>query len=44
MDKWPERQNGGISAIEQNTEKRMKKNKDGLRDLWGNIKCTNFEL
>ena len=31
-----------ITAAEQNTEKRMKKNEDSLRDLWDNIKCTNI--
>ena len=30
-----------ITAAEQNTEKRMKKNEDSLRDLWDNIKHTN---
>ena len=30
-----------ITAVEQNKENRMKRNKDSLRDLWGNIKCTN---
>ena len=31
-----------ITASEQNIEKRMKGNKDSLRDLWDNIKCTNI--
>ena len=31
-----------ISATDQNIEKRMKRNEDGLRDLWDNIKCTNI--
>ena len=31
-----------ITATEQNIEKRMKRNEDSLRDLWGNIKCTNI--
>ena len=26
----------------QNKEKRMKRIEDKLRDLWDNIKCTNF--
>ena len=26
----------------QNTEKRMKRNEDSLRDLWDNIKCSNI--
>ena len=32
----------GITAIEQNEEKRIKRNGDSLRDLWDNIKCTNI--
>ena len=31
-----------ITATEQNTEKRMKRNEDSLRDLWDNIKRTNI--
>ena len=31
-----------ITATEQNTEKRMKRNEDSLRDLWDNIKHTNI--
>ena len=34
----------GITAAEQNIEKRMKRNEDSLRDLWGNIKCTNTHI
>ena len=26
----------------QNTEKRMKRNEDSLRDLWDNIQCANI--
>jgi len=33
-----------ITATEQNTEKRMKRNEDSLRDHWGNIKCTNIHI
>ena len=33
-----------ITATEQNIEKRMKRNKDSLRDLWDNIKCTNIRI
>ena len=33
-----------ITAAEQNTEKRMKRNEDSLRDLWKNIKCTNIHI
>ena len=31
-----------FTAMEQNKEKRMKRNEDSLRDLWDNIKCTNI--
>ena len=31
-----------ITATKQNIEKRMKINKDSLRDLWDNIKCINI--
>ena len=31
-----------FTAAEQNKEKRTKRNEDSLRDLWGNIKCTNI--
>ena len=31
-----------ITATDQNTEKRMKRNKDSLRELWDNIKCINI--
>ena len=31
-----------ITTVEQNTEKRMKRIKDTLRDLWDNIKRTNI--
>ena len=30
-----------FTAMEQNKEKRMKRNEDSLRDLWDNIKCNN---
>ena len=33
-----------INATEQNIEKRMKRNKDRLTDLWKNIKCTNIHI
>ena len=32
------------TAVEQNKEKRMKRNEDSLRDLWDNIKRTKFAL
>ena len=31
-----------ITAVEQNKEKRIKRNEDNLKDLWDNIKCTNI--
>ena len=31
-----------ITSMEQNKEKRMKRNEDSLRSLWDNIKCTNI--
>ena len=31
-----------ITAVEQNREKRMKRNKDKLRDLY--VKCTNIRI
>ena len=33
-----------IIAVEQNKEKRMKRNEDSLRHLWDNIKCTNIRI
>ena len=33
-----------FTAMEQNKEKRMKRNEDCLRDLWDNIKCTNIRI
>ena len=33
-----------IIATEQNTEKRVKRNEDSLRDHWDNIKCTNIHI
>ena len=31
-----------FTAVEQNKEKRMKRNEDSLRDLWDNIKSSNI--
>ena len=31
-----------VTSEEQNKEKRMKRTEDNLRDLWGNIRCTNI--
>ena len=33
-----------FTAMEQNKEKRMKRNEDSLRDLWDNIKCNNVRI
>ena len=33
-----------IITAEQNKEKRMKRIEDSHRDLWDNIKCTNFRI
>ena len=33
-----------ITAVEQNVEKRMRRNEDSPRDLWDNIKCTNIRI
>ena len=32
------------TAMEQNKEKRMKRNEDSLRDLWDNIKHNNIRI
>ena len=33
-----------ITSEEQNKLKRMKRAEDNLRDLWGNVKCTNIRI
>ena len=33
-----------IASEEQNKVKRMKRTEDSLRDLWDNIKCSNFQI
>ena len=33
-----------ITPEEHNTVERMKRTEDSLRDLWDNIKCTNFQI
>ena len=33
-----------IEAAKQNIEKRMKRNEDGLTELWDNIKHTNIHI
>ena len=35
---------GEFTAVEQNKEKRMKRNEDSLRDLWDNIKHNNVSI
>ena len=33
-----------FTAVEQNEEKRMKRNEDSIRDHWDNIKCNNIRI
>ena len=33
-----------ITDLEQNKEKRTKRNEDSLRDLWDNMKSTNIRI
>ena len=33
-----------LTAMEQNKEKRMKRNEDSLRHFWDNIKCNNIHI
>ena len=33
-----------FTAVEQNKEKRMKRNEDSLRDLWDNIKHNHIRI
>ena len=33
-----------ITSEEQNKVKSRKRTEDSLRDLWGNIKCTNIRI
>ena len=33
-----------ITATEQDTEKRRKRNEDSLRDLWENSKCMDISI
>ena len=35
---------GEFTAVEENKEKRMKRNEDSVRGLWDNIKCTNIHV
>ena len=33
-----------INEAERKAEKRIKRNKDNLRDLWDNVKCPNIQI
>ena len=33
-----------ITDAEQKREKRLKRNKESLRELWDNVKCTNINI
>ena len=33
-----------ITDVGQKREKRLKRNKDSLRELWDNVKCTNISI
>ena len=33
-----------ITTAEQDTQKRMKRIEDSLRELWDNVKCTNIRI
>ena len=33
-----------IMDVEQKREKRLKANKESLRELWDNVKCTNIHI
>ena len=33
-----------FTAMEQNKNKRMKRNEESLRDLWDNLKCNNVRI
>ena len=43
MDKWPGSRME-ITTMEQNTEKRIKRNEDSLGNLWDNVKYTNIHI
>ena len=44
MDKWAGRYSGGNNWRRAEFLKRMRRNKDSLRDFWGNIRCTNIQI
>ena len=33
-----------INEAERKKEKRIKRNKDNLRDFWDNVKCPNIQI
>ena len=33
-----------ITDVEQKREKKLKRNKESLRELWDNVKCTNIHI
>ena len=43
MDKWPGSRME-ITTMEQNKEKRIKRNEDSLGNLWDNVKYTNIHI
>ena len=44
MDQQSGKQDSGSHQLEDQKEKRIKKNEDSIRDLWNNIKCTNIRI
>ena len=42
MNQWEEDKMVEITSEEQNKVRRMRRTEDSLRDIWGNIKCTNI--
>ena len=43
MDKWPGSRME-ITTMEQNKEKRIKRNEDSLGNLWDNVKYTDIHI
>ena len=33
-----------FTAMEENKDKRLKRNEDSIKDLWDNIKCNNIHI
>ena len=33
-----------INEVQRKKEKKIKRNKDNLRDLWDNVKCPNIQI